>query len=604
MVQRIEYAGFPEVREQEMIPFVNKLFGHIQRTAPSSKDLREWLREQSAWDKEAVPVALEFVDVQTKGSKVSLGKWATQMFAIDDAEGQKSHLYKRLYDENTLLCKYVLEALDSEGGGRLHSTHELHRMLTSYVYPGKHLRLTDFQAWIKWAVASGRIKLIGIRWGLTDLGKEAVPRLRGVDVDEFLEDEAAVAAAGDGDDGEGDAAPVAAPTPAAPATPVAAAKAPGRPAAKAADPEPDEEGLDLPPEAPPVDESTFARYVDALQEPTGDAPDAPIAPPLSRSAAATTARADAPAPATTSARAAAAAVPAVAGATGSAGSATPLRNRSTVAPSTWVAQARLEVGCLREPVDAAEAVAQLRELGRQRGVAAGGSSLVALGLEPRMAANEPARHLFLAALLARLYAVRPDGSLAELLVERAGGLGPVAMLYERPETLAEVVVRWALGTPDVAAQQLRAVLLDAVIGGRALAARPDLPTVLTETPQSEMLIGTLQQGLLRGAPATAAFWLVREMVRLGLWTRPSHTDIAAVPTRSMRLLAYRMRWIDSHFSGSTARLLEIARRLAALLPPGSIEAVVAEQLAPDEHLRFDCARLPVCHEPCSLHRED
>ncbi len=200
--------------------------------------------------------------------------------------------------------------------------------------------------------------------------------------------------------------------------------------------------------------------------------------------------------------------------------------------------------------------------------------------------------------------MRPDGSLAELLVERAGGLGPVAMLYERPETLAEVVVRWALGTPDVAAQQLRAALLDAVIGGRALAARPDLPTVLAETPQSEMLIGTLQQGLLRGAPSTATFWLVREMVRLGLWSRPSHSDIAAVPTRSMRLLAYRLRWIDSHFSGSTARLMEIARRLCALLPPGSVEAAVAEQLAPDEHLRFDCARLPICQEPCSLHRED
>jgi hypothetical protein len=245
-------------------------------------------------------------------------------------------------------------------------------------------------------------------------------------------------------------------------------------------------------------------------------------------------------------------------------------------------------------------VAQLRRIGRERGLAGGGSLLAAFGLEPRMAQTEPARHLFLAALLARLHAVRPDGALAELLVERAGALGPVAVLLERPEALTEVIVRWGLAMPDAVSQQVRTVLLDAVIGGRALAARPDLPTVLAETPTSEMLIGTLTQGLLRGAGALAPFWLVRELVRVGRWERPAAREIACVPTRALRLMAYRLRLLDSHFASSSGRMLEVARRLCVLLPPGSLECAAAEALAPDEHLRFDCGALPICQQPCAL----
>lgn len=608
MVQRIDYAVFPDIREPELLGFVNKLFGHVHRQPSSMKDLREWLRDQNAWDKDSVPAALEFLDLRTKGATVTMGTWASQMFAIDDLEAQKTHLYKRLLDENTLLCKYVFEALDMEGGGRLHSTYELHRMLTSYVYPGTHIRLTDFQNWIKWAVVSGRLKLIGIRWGLTDLGKEAVPRLRSVDVDEFLEDEAADAEAGEAEADEpalvakaaapaaaarADAPASAAPSPAA-SSPAASIPASSPPAARAAAAEdlPDEEELDLPPDAPPVDESTFARYAEALEATPIDEP----APTPKRKAAKAAA---APSPVAAHAPAA---VPVAATGPGHP-VAVPALPRMTLSPTSLVTAARLEQACAKEPQEAAELIAQLRELGRSRGVEAGGSLLAALGLEARMAANEPARHLFLAALLARLFALRPDGALADLLVERAGAIGPIAMLSERPEALAEVVVRWGLALPDQASQQVRNALLDAVIGGRALAARPDLPTVLAETPSSEQLLGTLTQGLLRGAGPTAAFWLVREMVRAGLWVRPAHTEIAVVPTRALRMMAYRLRLLDAHFASSSARMLEVARRLASLLPAGSVEAQTAELLASDDHLRFDCARLVICQQPCALHTE-
>lgn len=563
MAQRIEYAVFPGVREDAFIATLNKVVGHIRRTQPGSRELRDWLKEESLWVKEEAPALLGLVDIQTEGS-VRIGPFAQRMFDAKDEETAKELLYKRLVDENALLCKYVLEALDIEGGGRLHSTHELHRMLTSYVYPGKHVGLVPFQNWIKWIVASGRVKLIGIRWGLTDLGKQAVPRLRAIDADEFLEDEAA----------DGGAIPQVAAA-VAPA-PVAKAPPPAKAVAAAPTEGDGEEMLDLPPEAEPIDEAEFAKYNARFSPEPAAAPEVASAPPAPASAAAANAEA-APIPAAARGRA----LP-----------------RQTLTPDVIVRQASVECACSAAPMDVSDIINALRTHGRERGLG-GGSRLMAHGLEPRLASSEAARHLFLAGLLARLYALRADGSLADLLVERVGGLLPVAVLLERPESLAEVLVRWGLAQGDAATSALRAALLDAVLGGRALKAQADLPTALAEAPSSEVLIGLLGQGLMRAAPVTAQLWLVREMVRAGLWTRPCATEIAFVPTRPTRLMAYRLRLIDSHFAQGTSMLLHIARRLAPILPPASIEAAAFEELALSDHLRFDCTRVPICQSPCA-----
>ncbi|NOZ00972.1 MAG: hypothetical protein GXP54_03680, partial [Deltaproteobacteria bacterium] len=60
---------------------------------------------------------------------------------------------------------------------------------TSYVYPGEKPDLSAFKAWIDWAVAAGLLKLVGIRWALGPVGTESLPRLRAIDVEEFLEEE-------------------------------------------------------------------------------------------------------------------------------------------------------------------------------------------------------------------------------------------------------------------------------------------------------------------------------------------------------------------------------------------------------------------------------
>jgi hypothetical protein len=628
MVQRIEYTIFAETPEVAQLSTANKLIGHVHRSDLSFRAFRDWLREQGIWNKDTLPTALDLFDIRMdKQNGASLGPWAEKFFAVDDPEDQKTLLFERLLDQNTLLVKYVMEALDMEGGGRLHSTYELHRMLTSYVYPGEHVGLPSFQAWIKWMVGVERLKLIGIRWGLTDLGKEVVPKLRMIDVDEFLEEEeeeaeaateaAATAESAAAPPAETTAqpagqAPDATASPAAPASgavrppsndqaaadapQVATSPASAKPAkrtktraksgkaaptndtaatetgkatrepskAAAARKEVSSEELpDLPPEAPPVDDAVFEKYAAQFEEPAAEAepetpPDVVARPPA---------------------------------------------RRQTVAPSQLVRASSIDVGCSRDPLDLADVIEALREHGRAKGLGSG-SLLVAYGLETRLAKSEAARHLFLAGVLARLSVQRPDGALCDLLVERVGGLIPVAVLLERPEALAEVVVRWGFGGGDQASQAIRAALLDSVIGGRALTTKQDTPTLLAEAPTSEVLVGMLSQGVLRGASMTTAFWLAREMVKVEIWRGPAARDIAFVPNRNNRMMAYRLRLIDSHFASTSARMIDIARTLGRALPPNSVEAAAFLDLAPDDHLRFDCPLVPICQSPCGWQPTD
>lgn len=566
-MQRVDYAVFPGVQDQILLPTVNKILGQIQRTSPTFKAFREWMRDEGLWNKDELPKVLGLLDVTLK-PKPTLGAWAQKFMAAPDTEAQQEVMFKLLLDQNTLLIKYVFEALDMEGGGRLHSTYELHRMLTSYVYPGEQIRLPDFQAWIRWAVLSGRIKLIGIRWGLTDAGKEVVPRLRMIDVEEFLEDEAEAAEEAE------EAAQAEAAAAAGPATtaPPAAATAPAAPAAPAPKPAP------APAPAPAAD---------AVEEDLPDMPDMPSSPPPVDEAAAQAYEAQLDALVPAEPEPSAALEPVV----------TPSASRRTLSPRQLVVQR--QAACDQAPLELPDVIAALRDVGREQGLG-GGSLLLACGLEPRMYTNEAPRFLFLAGLLARLYAAAPDGRLAELVLDRVGGLGPVALLMERPESMAEVVVRWGLALPDSDHATARAAIFDAVIGGRALKARPDLHSVLAEAPRSEVLVTELQRGLLRGAPAMAPFWLARELVRVEIWTHDAAKEIAFVPSRDNRLMAYRLRLLDSHFAHGTARLIDAARRLSTTLPPGSVEAAAFESLAPDDHLRFDCGRVPVCQEPCAF----
>lgn len=189
MSQRTVFPSIPNTAEGAYIPVLQAIFGELANRggAVKFKEVRSWLKERNIYNKEEVEELFAFVGCEWK-PMTTMGDFAKKFISCNTPEGQQETLLRWVDAWNPILTKYVYEALDVEGGGRLHSTHELYRMVTSYVYPGDYVTLVNFQTWIKWMAATGYIKYIGIRWGLSDRGKAEMKRIRNFDVDEWLED--------------------------------------------------------------------------------------------------------------------------------------------------------------------------------------------------------------------------------------------------------------------------------------------------------------------------------------------------------------------------------------------------------------------------------
>ncbi|MGB0589111.1 MAG: hypothetical protein ACPGU1_05475 [Myxococcota bacterium] len=189
MTQRVEYEAMPGTRYDQYIPKLRAIAGFLATPEGAKfKPFRDFLRRQGLWDKQKSVTMLSLVDLSWDRQQVYGGGLAIEMGATPSDEDAQGLLFERLRSDNILLLKYVLEALDVESGGRLHSVHELYRMVTSYVYPGDYVTLPNFQAWIEWLAATGMIKMIGIRWGLSERGLETIQEFRGLDIEEILED--------------------------------------------------------------------------------------------------------------------------------------------------------------------------------------------------------------------------------------------------------------------------------------------------------------------------------------------------------------------------------------------------------------------------------
>ncbi len=205
MSQRVDYEAISGARFDQYPVKLRILFGFLQTPGNTKfKVFRDFVRKQNMWDKDKAPALYSIVDISWDKTNVKVGKTAKRLMAARSDPDFQQILFERLQELNILLVKYVLEALDVQQGGRLHSIHELYRMITSYVYPGKYITLTSFQAWVDWLAASGVIKLIGIRWGLSEKGQKIVPELRAMDLDEILEDLEDEEGGGDGDDDDDD----------------------------------------------------------------------------------------------------------------------------------------------------------------------------------------------------------------------------------------------------------------------------------------------------------------------------------------------------------------------------------------------------------------
>jgi hypothetical protein len=188
MAQRILFASIPNTQSIAFPQTLALLYGEVMRSTPTAKAFREFLRLRNLFDKETFPILMELIDVRM-GDPCTIGPFAKKLFDCADEAAARELIAKRLIDENPLLAKFCLEAMDTDKGGRLHSTNELYRMLTSYVYPGAKPTLNAFKAWVDWAVAGGLIRMVGVRWALGERAAASLPSLRAIDPDEFLEEE-------------------------------------------------------------------------------------------------------------------------------------------------------------------------------------------------------------------------------------------------------------------------------------------------------------------------------------------------------------------------------------------------------------------------------
>lgn len=602
MPQRVVYEQIPGTRFDQYMFKLRLVLGYLNQPGGNKfKAFRDFVRKQNLWDKDKSEVLFSTIEITWDKSTVKLGKTAKKLLAAHSDNDFQNILFERLKELNILLVKYVLEALDVTQGGRLHSVHELYRMITSYVYPGAYITLTAFQAWIEWLAASGYIKLVGIRWALSEKGQKIVAELRSMDVDEIMEDmeDEAADAGADGDDDEDedhdeddDDAPAArapAPTPVAPSKfakpalpqpPAPAGKA-AKPAAPAAsDDVDDDEDLfaDLPPEAEAPDEDAVKAASARLglddEDDDGEAPPPkPMAPKYTP-------------PASLAARPKAGAGGKTAAPT--APTAPTAKMAPTPAPPGMIVASgpaslhapNASLGPVVVPVSALAGLAQSELVERITGW------WQALGEWPAYTAD-------------KLGVVHQPGSgdlalLVELgvLAVLIEGLPPQPQVFAFVQRLRETTFFASLGHGEGLEEGLDALertaqepwarpLFERLVHARFIARRVgmkiDLLYQMRQAANGREVIALVREHLTGPSWVEAPFWITRELVRLGVLKDDKLKTAVAVPSRALVDNAARIGLAKVSELRDAESLLALSEAASALF--GSSEAGYGEALA-------------------------
>lgn len=548
MAQVVEYEQILGTRFDQYIFKLRLILGYLNQPGGTKfKGFRDFLRKQNLWDKEKSAAMLSMVEISWDKTTVRLGKTARKLMNLQTEADFQNALLERLKDLNLLLVKFVLEALDVTQGGRLHSVHELYRMITSYVYPGAYVTLTSFQAWIEWLAACGCIKLVGIRWALSDRGQKEVNELRQLDIDEVLEEMEEDEEEEDDDEfvpsGGAD-------------LPVAAAA----PAPQARDDIDDDEDLfaDLPPEPEiPSDDvvrAASARYgleeeVIAVDPPAPRPPTPKYTPPASL-----TARAK---PAKPAAQPAPVAVPV-------AGLHLPL-----AAPAHTV----VPVSALSSMDN--EAIVE-RVMGFWQALGDWPSyTAESLGVEYDQGAGD-------------LKVLIELGVLA-VLVE---GLDPQPQVFAFVKRIRETTFFASLGHGEGLEEGLDALerasrepwarpLFERLVHARFIARRVgnkiDLLYQLRQAQSGRDVVALLREHMTGPDWVEAPFWVARELVRLGLLEEEHHRSAVAVPTRRLVENAARIGLVSATPLRDGESVMALSESVSKLF--GSAEAGYGEALA-------------------------
>ncbi|MGM0577469.1 MAG: hypothetical protein ACQEXJ_17225 [Myxococcota bacterium] len=517
MPQRVEYEALPGTRPDQYVGKLRAVLDSLAQPGGTKfKAFRSHLRKLGIWDREKAPAMLSLIDLSWDRKQVEVGPLARRLMEAQDDEQFRDLLFARLRRDNILLVKYVLEALDVEAGGRLHSVHELYRMITSYVFPGEYVTLGNFQAWFDWLAATGYIKLVGIRWALSDKGLKVISEFRGMDVEEILED-----LEEEEELGEGAVAEAVEPAPMAESGP-----GPGpvdeRPAA-AAEEEDDDLFADLPPEPEPPSEEAVARAQAKFEAKFGAeeeaAPAAP-APQAARPTAAVTPHAPLP-------TGGAAFAPAVIG--------DAAETRSLVARITgwwrqwsdWPSWTAPALGCAEAPDPPGDDL--LLELGVL--------ALLVEGLPVQPQAFAFVRRIREAGFFD---AVRGEGGLG-------AALDAVADLDGEP---------WA--------RPLLERLVHAGGMARRVASEPGMLAALKDARDGASAVAHLRTALFGGAGTEAPFWVLRELIRLGVLDGARVADAAVVPTARLLHNAWRIGLITRPEATAFEELVAASRSVSTL----------------------------------------
>ncbi|MBR59430.1 MAG: hypothetical protein CMH54_15630 [Myxococcales bacterium] len=259
MAQVTQFPTFPNIPSAQVLELVGVVARAFATSNPTFRELRDQLRTRNVWEKERTPSTLQFLGVSLADKKaLTGGKLMARFHELDDRESQNELLFSFFLDRNPLLIKTVFTALDVDMDGRIQSTNELYRIVTSYVYPGEHITLPAFRDWIAWMESISVIRMVGIRWGYGDVGLAKLEEIRQMDIDEILEDEA------DGIPSQWDSMEVAEPSAPAPVETMP------EPVGTVAEEEYVEEMPDLPPEAPIPSEAAIRAAEEQFEEETGE----------------------------------------------------------------------------------------------------------------------------------------------------------------------------------------------------------------------------------------------------------------------------------------------------------------------------------------------
>lgn len=530
MGQRVDYEVLLGARSEQYVMKVRAVLGYVCGPATGDfKPFRDFVRKQGLWDKERTGPALSFLGITWDRKKVVVSALARRLEATTSDDETRTELFELLKSENILLVKYVLEALDVESGGRLHSVHELYRMVTSYVYPGDYITLPCFQAWVEWMACTGYIKMVGIRWALSEKGLEAVSELKAMDIEEILEDmeeEEEASEAPVEDDWGVPESRTDSLSGAEPAPEVKGDTDPTAPEAEAAA-DADEEWFESPPEAsPPTAEEVEAAEASFLEQ-FSDVGEVPVEETASPSVAEGS-RSSLKVPILTAVRPLAATVVHGADAQALAETITGWWN----VLGDWPVLTANELGV----VPAAEGSGQnpLLEMAT--------IAVCIEGLEP-----QPQVFAFIQML-------RDTGYFRAIARAKSGPqvLGALDALADEP---------WMRGLRE------RLVHMSGI--HQRLAGHPDLLDALEASASGREAVILLRDQVFGDAWAEAPFWTLRELCRMGILTNASLLTAAVVPSARLQRNALRIGLIPRASVASFSEMIAIAEATAALFGPDS-----------------------------------